>query len=71
MTAPDRLVTSLGIFYVKPENGALASRRLRQAGVGAHEGRVGSARHWSDAAVFTVIDDQVQSAAEALREVRS
>lgn len=62
---------SLGIFYVKPEDGALAARRLRQAGVGAHDDRYVSERHWTDTAVFAVVDDQVESAALALREVRT
>lgn len=64
-------MTSLGIFHVKPEDAALADRRLRQAGVGAHGDRYSSARHWTDTAVFAVVDDQVESAAKALREVRS
>lgn len=64
-------MTSLGIFYVRPEDRALAARRLRQAGVGAHEDRYQSPRKWTDAAVLSVVDDQVESAAEALREVRS
>ena len=64
-------MTSLGIFHVQADNGAVASRRLRQAGVGAHEDRYVSERNWTDTAVFAVVDDQVESAAEALREVRA
>lgn len=63
-------MTSLGIFYVRPDHAEVASRRLRRAGVGAHEDRVGS-DIWRAAAVFTVVDEQVQSAAEALRELRT
>lgn len=63
-------MTSLGIFHVRPGHADVAASRLRRAGVGFHEDRH-KVDLWKDSVVFAVIDDQVESAAIALREVRT